>query len=733
MTPEQRARREIDRLLKEAGWQYSVEVHAPGAERDGFADYVLSDAEGVAWALLEAKAASKHPLAGKEQARDYANSALNIQYVILSNGEEHYCWDTREGNPFRALAIPSPAKVRRQLKGPAGERALLWQTPVGEDYLPAAAGRVMRPYQRAAVAAVQRAAEQGETTFLLEMATGTGKTTVAAALCYLYLATGNAERIMFLVDRIELKDQTGPDLRKALAEQYTVGIYSGQADYDWARTHISVVSIQSLEGLELAAEHFDLIITDEAHRCISGPSRRLLFDRLEGEKIGLTATPRALLTEREAGEAGSDLLLEQRSLRDTYFAFGRPVGQPTYSYTIEDARRDGYLVGPTAVDVRTELTRKLLAAGGVELDVTSRDDRVAATRTFTAGNLGRNLFSPATREEFAEAIIAEALREPETGLMGKTIVYTPSQTEAQELANVINEAAMKRWPGVYQSDFAVAIVSDVDQAAEFSRQFRNNDLKGNHPEAPGRHTSKTRVCVTVRMMTTGYDCPDLLNIALCGKMDSPTEFIQVKGRGTRKFDFRDNVTDAVVRATLPPYPKEQFKIIDFLGVCEWHNEGHLYEPRIGGPSEETDVGTGSGEDGERREEGGGGGSQFTYHGADRTESQTELGFDTDARTILERRNTRRSYELRQAFNRYLEVHPIGEPEVRENARQLFEACATDAAALAAVEARQPGRLLGTGLEERVYRAVPRELRERIAGYVRDNWLTAESGGGGGGE
>ncbi len=731
MTPEQRARRKIDRLLKAAGWQFSTEVHAPGAQRDGFADYVLSDSAGVKWALLEAKAASKHPLAGKEQARDYANSALGIQYVILSNGEEHYCWDPREGNPFRVLAIPSPAKVKRQLEGPAGDRSLLGQTVVGADYLPAAAGRVMRPYQWEAVAAVQRAAEQGETTFLLEMATGTGKTTVAAALCYLYLVTGNAERIMFLVDRIELKDQTGPDLQKALAGQYTVGIYNGQGDYDWARTHISVVSIQSLEGLGLPAEHFDLIITDEAHRCISGPSRRWLFDRLEGEKIGLTATPRALLNERETGEGVSDLQLEQQALRDTYFAFGRPAGEPTYSYTLEDARRDGYLVGPTAVDVRTELTRQLLAEGGVELDVISLDGRVAVTRPFEAGNLGRNLFSPATRREFAETIIAEALREPETGLMGKTIVYTPSQREALELTEVINAAAMERWPGVYQSDFAVAIVSGVDQAAEFGRQFRNNDLKGNHPRAAGRHTSKTRVCVTVRMMTTGYDCPDLLNIVLCGKMDSPTEFIQVKGRGTRKFDFRENVTDAVVRREMPPYPKEQFKIIDFFGVCARHHEGHLYEPRLGGPREETED-IGPGEDGARREEGGGGG-QFIYTGADQTESQTELEFEADARTILERRDTQESYELRQSFNRYLAAHPIADPGIQENARQLFEAYATDAAVRAAVDGRQPGRLLDTGLSQQVYQAVPREVREQIAAYIRDNLPAAEPAGGEGGE
>ena len=731
MTPEQEARAKIDRLLEQAGWQFTREVHAPGDQRDGFADYILRDSGGVSRALLEAKAAGKHPLVGKEQARDYAQSRLNLPYVLLSNGESHYFWDTRAGNPIRVLTIPSPERVARQLRRGPVDRSLLWTTAVAADYLPAAKLR-MRPYQREAIAAVQQAAEQGETAFLLEMATGVGKTTVAAALCYLYIATGNAERIMFLVDRIELKDQTGPALRDALAEQYTVGVYNGQEDYNWARTHITVMSIQTLEGLDLPPDHFDLIIADEAHRCISGPSRRLLFERLRGEKIGLTATPRALLDENaDAAETENPLLREQQALRDTYFAFGRPPGQPTYAYPMAAARQDGYLVGPTAVDARTEITRGLLSEHGLELDVTSLDDELAVRETFHVGNLGRNLFIPATRREFAETILDEALREPGSNLIGKTIVYTPSQTEALELTNTLNAVAMARWPGLYQSDFAVAVTSDVDRAADYGRQFKNNTLNGSaHPDAPGRLASKTRVCVTVRMMTTGYDCPDLLNIALCCKMDSPTEFIQVKGRGTRRYDFRDSVTDPVVRETLPSYPKEFFKIIDFFGVCERHHEGDIYAPRLGQPAESPrppspdDPNGGSAPPAPTRE------GRYIYHGEDNPYSSTQLelgpdGQTIDARTVLERGFTRRNYELRQAFNRYLESHPIADPELLEPARQLFEAYATTPEVRAAVDAGRPGQLLGTGLEPQVLRSLPRERRQEIIQYVRENWLTPE--------
>ncbi len=732
MTPEQEARAKIDRLLEQAGWQFTTEVHARGSQRDGFADYILSDSEGVIRALLEAKAAGKHPLAGKEQARDYAHSRLNLQYVLLSNGDTHYFWDTRAGNPNRVLTIPSPEGVARPWgRGPV-DRSRLATTAVAADYLPAA-GIQMRPYQLAAIAAVQQAAVQGETAFLLEMATGVGKTTVAAALCYLYIATGNAEHILFLVDRIELKDQTGPALREALAEQYTVGVYSGQEDYNWGRTHITVMSIQTLEGLDLPPEHFDLIIADEAHRCISGPSRRRLFERLQGEKIGLTATPRALLRETEdAAAEESPLRREQQALRDTYFAFGRPPGEPTYAYTMEEARRDGYLVGPTAVDVRTELTRELLSEQGLELDVVSLDDEVAATQTFYPGNLGRNLFIPATRREFAETILDEALREPGSNLIGKTIVYTPTQIEALELTNALNLAAMARWPGLYQSDFAVAVTSDVDRAADYGRQFKNNTLHGSaHPEAPGRLTSKTRVCVTVRMMTTGYDCPDLLNIALCCKMDSPTEFIQVKGRGTRRYDFRDSVTDPRVRETLPSYPKESFKIIDFFGVCERHHEGHIYEPRLGPPAAPAPgPPVPNGNNGGSEPSVPSGEQRYIHYGPDHLESATQLelgpdGQTIDARIVLERGFTRRNYELRQAFNRYLESHPLANPEQAEQAQQLFEAYATTPEVRAAVDAGRPGQLIGTGLEPQVLRALPRERVQAIIQYVREHGLTPE--------
>ncbi len=737
MQPEQIARATIDCLLTQAGWDYDTEVHAPSAEHPGRIDYLLKDRNGKASTVLEAKARHLHPLAGKEQARTYA-LYRNVQHVMLSNGTEHYVWDIRAGNPVRVLAIPSPERIRQQLGRTPPNRDLLWQTSVAADYLPAGSRREMRPYQVAAVHAIQDNVKAGETTHLLEMATGTGKTTVAAALLYLYISTGNAEHTLFLVDRIELKQQAAGEIRAALDNQYTVGVYDRQADYDWERTHVTVMSIQGMDAMPESKANamrtqFDLTITDEAHRCISGPARRQLFETLEGERIGLTATPRSTLQDSEPDDSDDSVFArEQRSLRDTYVAFGRPAREPTYSYTIEDGRRDGYLVGPVAVDVRTEVTKQLMSDKGLELEVPTDgfdagDDgngQETETRTFHIEDYGSRLLSPATRLEMAETILDEALYEPETRLMGKTIVYAPNQSEAICMTSALNEVAEKRWPSVYQSDFAIAVISDVRDAADHGRKFRNNDLNGNHPSARGRHTSKTRVCITVAMMTTGYDCPDLLNVVLCRTMNSPTEFTQVKGRGTRKFDFRENVTDPRRREQMPEHKKEHFKIIDFFGVCEHHNEGQIYQPKVEKEPADDERNQNGENENETVERGPTG--PFIHHGPDEVESTTQLEFGEDGMTIVNRIDSEaetaqdtQSEQLNAAFNEYLGEYPIADETQRAAARRLFQSYQTDEAARTAIDSKVFPKLNNTTLPLSDYRLVPPEHRERIIAYIND--------------
>ena len=727
MTPENRAREIIDRLLQTAGWTYTVEATAESEEERGFADYIMFDQQGTAMVVLEAKAAGKHPLVGKEQARSYART-LNIRTVILSNGYRHYLWDTLQGNPVPIISIPTPEQLLNPVERPVRDRSGIWSAPA-EDVFPVS--REPREYQLQAIRAIQDAARQGQTNFLLEMATGTGKTTVAAAVCRLYITTGNADHILFLVDRIELRGQAVQDISEALDHQFKVDEYKGNQDYDWDRTHITVATIHSISrlfnGYDLfAPDQFDLIVTDEAHRCISGPERRAVFEGFQAEKVGLTATPRLLLLSVD-DSSDQETTMEARSLRDTYHAFNLEPGEPTFSYTIDQAQLDGFLVGPTAVDVRTNVTTQLMSDEGFIASMSTVDEyesEMDKEVRFHVKNYERSFKSRATNEEFCREFIRESLKEPGTNLIGKGIIYAVTQPHAAQLTNILNELADELWPGVYNSDFAVQVTSDVNRANTYGKAFKANTLNGQDPHNRNYKTSKTRICVTVAMMTTGYDCPDLLNIGLLRLIKSVTDFTQIKGRGTRKYEFRNNITDPLIRAYAPEQPKEGFKIIDFFGVCEYHQENHLYEvtqPR-NRRTENEPTANGNSTPPDRED------SVYFYRGEDETESVTSLEFDYDANTIVSRREAilrereEANENLRAAWREYLSKYPIDDDTDRKNAQQLFEAYATSSEVREAIDSRRSARLDGTTLESATYRATPEEHRVRIPTYLKSTIL-----------
>ena len=712
MIPEEQARERITRMIEVAGWAYREEVLAGRRSGRGFSDYVLYDGGGLAVAVLEAKRSEVPSLSGKEQAREYADS-IGVRHVFLSNGDLHYHWVTDSGNPVRIMALPTLDELDHLGQQEAVDRSPLWETPVGENFLRT---RTMRPYQLAAVQAVQEYAEAGCHGFLLEMATGTGKTTVAAAICRLYLQAGMAKRILFLVDRDELYLQAIGDLDQALEGQYRVVGYRDR-DEDWTAP-IMVATVQAINaatshGEPIPPEWFQLIVSDEAHRSISGPRHRDIFDAFNCDKVGLTATPRQYLTVGDPNDEASAAGREARTLRDTYYAFGLTPGEPTFEYTMEQADADGYLVLPHALDVRTDVTTQLMSEEGFQLTLEDYESGEDVSLAFHEKDYGRTFLSPDTNREFAERYIDLALREPETDIIGKGIIYCVSRAQAAQLTNELNKAAETRWPGKYRSDFAVQITHDVDRATDMGRAFANQDgLNGADSTIPGYKTSKTRVCVTVGMMTTGYDCPDLLNLGFCRPVKSPTDYIQMKGRGTRRYEFTENVTDQVVRDQLVLRPKEQFRIVDYFGVCEYFGEAGLYGD-IPVPHD-----------------GGGGGSPgpgiprqaYIRHGKDQTDSITELSMDaegaiTDRSAILEQREATNE-DLGEAFEQYLALHPITDSYEQENARRLFEAYATDEATRRAIDSRTYSAL-GNAITIVQYELVPAEHRQAIPEYIRN--------------
>mgnify|MGYP001430116998 FL=1 len=420
------------------------------------------------------------------------------------------------------------------------------------------------------------------------MATGTGKTLTSAAVIKLFLRTGNARRVLFLVDRLELEDQADKAFREYLKTDYKCSIYKENRD-DWRQAEIVVSTVQSFLFKNkykriFQPTDFDLVISDEAHRSIGGNSRAV-FEYFIGYKLGLTATPKDYLKKIDTDTLSEKdpRELERRMLLDTYTTFGCEDGKPTYQYSLLHGVRDGFLVNPSVVDARTEITTQLLNDEGYTVQMTDEDGEETST-TFSQRDFEKKLFSENTNRIFCKTFLDNAFVDPISKEIGKTIVFCVSQNHAAKITQILNEFADQKFPGKYQSDFAMQVTSWIPDAQQHTINFTNNRLGGKGNFLDLYQTSKTRVCVTVGMMTTGYDCPDLLNVCLMRPIFSPTDFIQIKGRGTRKCNFanKEVLKDKSLIENIAPelLQKSKFKLFDFFANCEFFEEKFNYDEVI---------------------------------------------------------------------------------------------------------------------------------------------------------
>ena len=631
------ARIKINKLLEAAGWRFFAEGNKPANIRlepsvtikksdmddlgddfdktkTGFIDFLLLDDKGFPLVVLEAKSEDKEPLIGKEQARKYAKS-LKCRFVILSNGNLHYFWDLQRGNPYLITSFPTQDSVGNYSKFEPDPQLLagkevgvsfivLSQRP---NYQSEAAYqnehersgfirdhnlRFLRTYQLNAVHALQKAAGEGSDRFLFEMATGTGKTLTAAAIIKLFLHTRNARRVLFLVDRLELEEQARKVFSELLSADFQTVVFKERRD-DWRHAEVVVTTVQSLlfnnKYQQLfSPTDFDLVISDEAHRSIGGNARSV-FEYFIGYKLGLTATPRDYL--RGAGSTGNAARdpreIERRMLMDTYRTFGCESGQPTFRYSLLDGVKDDVLVNPIVVDARTEVTTQLLSDDGYVAAFTD-DEGEDHEDIYKQRDFEKKFYSPGTNYLFCKTFLEHALRDPVSGEIGKSIIFTVSQLHATRLMHILNEIADRMFPGRYHSDFAVQVTSQVQDAQQHTIRFTNNNLLGSGNVIPDYRTSKARVCVTVGMMTTGYDCPDILNLGLFRPIFSPTDFIQIKGRGTRKHNFLDLLFDKDINGTVSAPEKTAFKLFDFFGNCEYFEEEYNYDEILKLPSSQEE-------------------------------------------------------------------------------------------------------------------------------------------------
>ena len=572
-TTEAFARVKIDALLKDAGWNLTdgSTVLFEHALPDGTqADYVLCDRQGRPMAALEAKRASTNPITAQDQGRHYAEQ-LGVRFVFLSNGEEVRFLDRETDAHARQIAgFYAQDDLQRRIAARRNRRDL--STVAIERKI------VDRDYQIECIEALSAEVTRGRRKLLVEMATGTGKTRTAAAFIKRLFEAGIVTRVLFLVDRIALARQAEDAFTDHL-RAYPCHVLRPGRGFDRAK-RISVATLQTMiaEYRDLSPGYFDLVITDECHRSIYGKWSGVLR-HFDGIQLGLTATPCT---------ADADMLPDPEDglfVRDTLRFF--ELSEPTFRYTLRRAIEEGHLV---PYSIYKAMTVKTAAEDGFpvrrdELDWTAMDKSTQAEfeELFESSDAitvdPRALERKFTIPERNRAMVREFRDAHEKGFMGrngvrrwpawgKTIVFAVTRRHAETLAEMFDEhfADKKPHPTVRYADFVVSDVGDgpAPDASAIVKRFKDEDYP--------------KILVSVNMLDTGFDCPEVVNLVMSRFTQSTILYRQMRGRGTRK---------------APHIGKTGFTIFDFVGVTDFHgdDEGDIE----GGPIREGGRPPGPGE------------------------------------------------------------------------------------------------------------------------------------------
>lgn len=550
----------IDRLLREVGWNIEDENQVVFEDHGnvGRADYILKDKNGHPLALIEAKSPDVDPYFAKKQAIDYVEQQYKnqINYIFLANDHLIYFWNLLDGgdaSPVADLLSQDDLLRKKYQQTSHTAEPLLHQEVTPEYFRDVDPNATLRPYQIAAWNTVATGYDKGKRSFLLEMATGTGKTYLTALMISKFLRTNQAQTVLFVVDRVELAGQTKGVFEKLLGNLSAIATYWGGSKKNLIGANVVVATIQSLalHGRDVFSPgYFDVIIHDEAHRSIYSPEARGAMDYFIGAtKIGLTATPKDFLKNFNFdGESLDPRAVEARAQRDTYKYFGCEQGQATYRYTIQNGVRDKYLVPPKLHKMTSFITQQALSEKGFQVEGDYENE------SYKINDLEKKVFLPERNKLMMQEFLAYAEKTP-TGEIGKSIVFAVSQNHAKKLTQILNELRPE-----YNGRFAEIITSLVPKAHEIARDFKNPDRK------------LPRVAVSVDMLTTGFDAPEVQNIVLARPVFEPTLYQQIKGRGTR---------------LCPEIKKTSFTVFDFCGVCDYFEEKYDWEAPLELPKEQA--------------------------------------------------------------------------------------------------------------------------------------------------
>ena len=511
----------IDLMLRDAGWELvgkenvalpskagtEIEVHGMPVQDVGYADYVLYGADGKPLAVIEAKRTSKDPISGKHQAELYAQCLKN-QYGILpviyyTNGFQTYVIDGLGYPPRQILGFHSQEDllIIHRSRG----RAAITDTKV-KEYI------TDREYQKRAIHSICDHFNKMHRRGLLVMATGSGKTRVSISLCDILIRNKWVKNILFLADRNALVEQAYVNFEKLLPDYSKTRLDQPKPDLS-ARfvfsTYQTMIRYIDSEKKNFSVGRFDLIIIDEAHRSVFGKYTAIL-DYFDALMVGLTATPREDVD------------------RSTYDLFGLD-GEPNFAYELAAAVEDNYLVNfvvmnRTSKHLREGIKyRELTADQKEQLEdiwkyeaARSNDGSDPTPRDIHSSEIIDYIYNEKTIDLVLEDLMTTGLTVNGGDTIGKTIVFAHKHEHAVKIV----ERFHNQYPE-YGSDFCVLIDNQVTKAQDLINNF---EVRGKTPQ----------IVVSVDMMDTGIDVPDVLNLVFFKQVKSKIKFWQMVGRGTRK-------------------------------------------------------------------------------------------------------------------------------------------------------------------------------------------------------
>ncbi|MCK5928515.1 MAG: DEAD/DEAH box helicase family protein [Nocardioides sp.] len=529
----------IDVLLHEAGWaldeqrdrEYQV-TGMPNAEGNGFVDYVLWGADGLPLAVVEAKRTSKSPEVGQQQAKLYAD-CLETQFgrrpvIFYTNGYEHRIWDDAGGYPPRET---QGFYTRDELE-------LLIQRR--QTKLPLTSGQANtdiagRPYQVRAIKAVGDAFDRKQREALLVMATGSGKTRTTIALVDLLQKANWVKRVLFLADRTALVNQAANAFKQHLPGSTTVNLVTekaieGRVYVSTYPTMMNLINEIDDGHRRFGPGYFDLIVIDEAHRSVYA-KYGAIFDYFDSLLVGLTATPKDEVD------------------HNTYRLFHLEDGVPTDNYSLDEAVDAGYLVPPKGISVGTQFLRS-----GIKYDDLTEDEKDqwdtldwgedGPPDEVGAEELNRFLFNEDTVDKVLETLMVQGYKVAGGDRLGKTIIFAKSQKHAEFIA--------KRFDLGYPElagHYARVITHGSPYAQSLIDDFSIHD------KAP-------HIAISVDMLDTGIDVPEVVNLVFFKMVRSKSKFWQMIGRGTRLCPDLFG----------PGVDKQDFLVFDFCGNLEYFSQ-----------------------------------------------------------------------------------------------------------------------------------------------------------------